>query len=339
MRTLRTGPAGLPPLTDEADKTQTSRHNADYVDNVRVFPVRRDPARIVADDYLCGYVGNTKDAYRRDLADYFAYCRAHELGALEATRSDVAGYLQTLRDVNRSASTVSRRLVALRGFYELAVTDYGLATSPTARIRIRRPRSLSRIRALNLHQLDAILAAADRAIPRTRGLAWLLATTGLRVSEACTARIDDISHRDNEPWLDVTCKGSVRRSVPLHHQTWTRLQMLVHSPTGPLFATRTGRCLDRQAAARDLAKVAADASIDTNFSPHVLRHTFVTLARQTGCSLEDVQDAAGHADPATTRAYDRTLQTHRDHPAHRILLELSDLDGSRVTVTGVRQGR
>jgi len=65
----------------------------------------------------------------------------------------------------------------------------------------------------------------------------------------------------------------------------------------------------------------------------------VTLARQTGCALEDVQEAAGHADPATTRAYDRTIQTHRDHPAHRILLELSDLDGSRVTVTGTRQGR
>jgi site-specific recombinase XerD len=39
--------------------------------------------------------------------------------------------------------------------------------------------------------------------------------------------------------------------------------------------------------------------------PHLLRHAFVTLALDAGVSLRDVQDAAGHADPRTTRRYDR----------------------------------
>lgn len=56
-----------------------------------------------------------------------------------------------------------------------------------------------------------------------------------------------------------------------------------------------------------------------------MRHTFVTLARQTGCPLEDVQDAVGHADPGTTRRYDRTLLQHPDHPGVRILTTLSGL--------------
>lgn len=40
-------------------------------------------------------------------------------------------------------------------------------------------------------------------------------------------------------------------------------------------------------------------------SPHVLRHMYATLARDAGASLEDIPDGLGHADPRTTRRYDR----------------------------------
>ena len=91
--------------------------------------------------------------------------------------------------------------------------------------------------------------------------------------------------------------------------------------SGAIFTTRTGRTLDRHHAAHDLNQIAASVGIAA-FSPHVLRHTFVTLARQAGCTLEVVQDAAGHSDPATTRAYDRNLLQHRDHPGSLILAAL-----------------
>jgi len=88
--------------------------------------------------------------------------------------------------------------------------------------------------------------------------------------------------------------------------------------SGPVFVTRNGRALDRHSAARSLRLVADSAGIGS-FSPHVLRHTFVTLARANGYPLEDVQDAAGHAGPATTRAYDRTVQGFAGHPAHALV--------------------
>lgn len=54
-------------------------------------------------------------------------------------------------------------------------------------------------------------------------------------------------------------------------------------------------------------RLARDAGLDCvdRLSPHSLRHAFVTLALDAGVSLRDVQDAAGHADPRTTRRYDR----------------------------------
>lgn len=328
-----------------APATDSVRHNADYGDNIRLITGNRasqhpwsdaggDLSDAVATEYLAGYAGHTHAAYRRDLTDFFTHCRRTGVAPLAASRGDLAGYLHFLRTTGRRPATVARRLVTLRGFYDLAVTEYGLHHSPAARIRMRRPRSQARIHALTLSTLGSFLTAADHATPRTTGLAWLLASTGIRITEACTARVDDISETSGEPWLIVTCKGNLRRSVPLHPATWARLQPLLAEGTGPLFVTRTGRHLDRQAGARDLGAVATTAGISTRFSPHVLRHTFVTLARQTGCSLEDVQDAAGHADPATTRAYDRTRQTHADHPAHRILIALTTGTASTVAVAG-----
>lgn len=293
----------------------------------------------VVTDYLTAHLGspNTYAAYRSDLADFNTFCRARHREPLEATRADVVAYVHDLQQAGRSPATVARRLVVLRGFYDLAVLDYGLPASPVARIRYPRPRSHRRLPSLTVAELHAFLQAADADSRRTSGLAWLLATTGLRISEACGALVDDVTQRDTEPWLDVVCKGGLRRSVPLHHETWQRLEPLLLRRPGPIFATRTGAELDRRAASRTLVRIATQAGIHHRFSPHVLRHTFVTLARATGCPLEDVQEAAGHADPATTRSYDRTLLTHAAHPAHRILQALDPAPAGNGIGGGVRE--
>lgn len=54
-------------------------------------------------------------------------------------------------------------------------------------------------------------------------------------------------------------------------------------------------------------------------APHALRHTFVTLSLNEGVSLRNVQDAARHADPRTTRRYDRDRHSLARHPTHRLL--------------------
>ena len=63
--------------------------------------------------------------------------------------------------------------------------------------------------------------------------------------------------------------------------------------------------MDRHAALKVVRRLARTASIEHTVSPHSLRHGFVTAALDAGVPLRDVQDAAGHADPRTTRRYDR----------------------------------
>ena len=66
-----------------------------------------------------------------------------------------------------------------------------------------------------------------------------------------------------------------------------------------------------------LAKVAVPDKAHT-LHPHDLRHAFVTLSLDTGASLRDVQDAAGHADPRTTRRYDRARHNLDKHPTYAL---------------------
>ncbi|KNC19159.1 hypothetical protein AC792_07945 [Arthrobacter sp. RIT-PI-e] len=73
----------------------------------------------------------------------------------------------------------------------------------------------------------------------------------------------------------------------------------------PLFASSTGKPWQRSEAFRTIQRLAEKAGIEGRISLHSLRHTFATIALDTGISLHALQDSMGHADPRTTRRYDR----------------------------------
>jgi integrase/recombinase XerD len=87
--------------------------------------------------------------------------------------------------------------------------------------------------------------------------------------------------------------------------------------------TRTGRRMIRQEAGKVIVRLAREAGIDKRVSPHSCRHGFVTQAFDAGASLRDVQDAAGHADPRTTRRYDRGRHNLDRHPTYAVASAVS----------------
>jgi integrase/recombinase XerD len=277
-------------------------------------------------EFLAGRGTNTRDAYERDLADYLRWCAQAQVDLLAAGRADVADYLESLERRGFAPATVARRLAVLRGFYQIAVEDGLIAASPARRLRARPVSDTMPPGALTAAELSRLLQAADHpgTSPRLRGLTWLLAGTGLRITEACSVQVEDLPAQPLRPaWLTVPSKGGRSHHVWLDPQACRRLEPLIRARgEGFLFATRTGQPWDRNNAARALRTLATLAGIETPVTPHVLRHTFVTLARQAGCPLEDVQDAVGHADVRTTRRYDRTILSAEQQPATRILPSL-----------------
>ena len=85
--------------------------------------------------FLAGYTGHSRDAYRRDLADWWRWCAAYDLAVLEAARVHVELYARELEAAGRAPSTVARRLAALGGLYQYAVDEGVLVRSPVAHAR------------------------------------------------------------------------------------------------------------------------------------------------------------------------------------------------------------
>jgi integrase/recombinase XerD len=274
----------------------------------------------LAQAFLLSYrEGNTRDAYRHDLAGWWRWCAEHELAPLEVRRVHVDAYARTLEQAGRAYATVRRHLAVLSSFYRYAVAEGVLAVNPLA--HVQRPPADDTSTTLGLDRAEAVrfLDAAEAAGPRDHALACLLLLTGLRVTEALAADVDQLGTDRGHQVLAVTAKGGRRRLVPLAPRTTHALaEHLAGRTTGPLLLANDGGRLTRQQAARIVARLARRAGILKRISPHSLRHTAATLALGDGASLRVVQASLGHADPKTTVRYDRARRGLDDHITYRL---------------------
>ncbi|WP_328384486.1 tyrosine-type recombinase/integrase (plasmid) [Micromonospora zamorensis] len=170
---------------------------------------------------------------------------------------------------------------------------------------------------------------------RNRALLRLLADLGLRINEALERDIADLGANAGHRTLRFRGKGGARRERTLPAHTLEAVDQYlaaraaaigrpVEALTGPLFATtgadgQPGRLAEPNVFIwlRHLA-AAAGIPAASKLSPHSLRHAFATGSRELGVPLEDVQDAMGHADPRTTRRYDRDRYNLDRDPAHKL---------------------
>ena len=119
--------------------------------------------------------------------------------------------------------------------------------------------------------------------------------------------------------LRVIRKGGRHDALAIHPNTVKRLKAYLETAghaddlDGPLFRPlshnrkkqETRRHMHPDAIDRVLRKYAKAVGLDRGYSAHSMRATFITTALENGCSLEDVQRAAGHREPSTTKLYDR----------------------------------
>lgn len=282
------------------------------------------PLEAVAAGWLVGYGNpNTRNAYARDLAHFVRWCQDRDLDPLVAHRSHIELYARVLEAEGRSPATVARRLSALAGFYRFAAEEEAIDRNPAERVRRPRVPDTSPTFGLDKEEAEAMLAAAVEAGPRDLALTLLLMFNGLRVSEACRARGEDLDTERGHRVLTIHGKGGRIDKVPLAPRTAEAIDRALDGrDSGPLLLAGDGTdpddALDRFDANRIIRRLARRAGIGKRITPHSLRHTGVTLALDAGVPLRDVQDFARHADPRTTRRYDRARASLDRHATYTL---------------------
>jgi site-specific recombinase XerD len=286
---------------------------------------------------------HTRAAYRRDVGAYLDWCRGRTLDPLIATFVHINAYARALESTTDprtgrqlTPTTVARRLSGLSSWYGFLVKIGAVAANPVAgadRPRVSRDQSVTI--GLTSAEVDALLAAAETdhgpASLRNRAVIAILADLGLRVGEVVGLDVEHLGYERGHRSIRFSGKGGARRRRALTPASTAALEtylmhraasagMSVDALTGPLFVTTSGARLDRHAVFRLVRRLAVAAGIPAGprLSPHSLRHAFATAARDEGVPLEDVQDAMGHADPRTTRRYDRDRHSLDRDPSYVI---------------------
>ncbi|HEV2467861.1 MAG TPA: tyrosine recombinase [Candidatus Sulfotelmatobacter sp.] len=287
-------------------------------------------------------------AYTTDISQFAEFLEKKKRLLLTAGRNDVREFLQQLFSHQVDGRSVGRKLSALRHLYRYLLLDKRIEHDPTLNIESPRqwkvlPKSLAR------DEIEATLASRavsaehpcdskDAALAlRDRAMLELLYAGALRVSELCTAAMEDLKLESG--YMLVRGKGDKERIVPLGKPAQDALTEYLKSArpslassrsrsaakksdTPPLrsspllFISRGGRKLTRQRVWQMVGE--ASAASGRHASPHMLRHSCATHMVENGADLRTVQTILGHSDISTTQVYthlalDRLRSVYQKH--------------------------
>ncbi len=271
-----------------------------------------------------GAAQNTLEAYRRDLSDFADDLAAAGCDFASAGSDDLRAHLSRLHERGLAASSVARRLSAIRQLYRFLYGEGHRADDPAAVLEgPKRSRSLPKV--LTIKQVDDLLEQARSGLgvtsvpERLRAarlvcLLEVLYATGLRVSELVA--LPAAAARRDQRMLVIRGKGGRERLVPLNDPArramanYLALRREAKADQSKWLFPSFGQSghLTRQHFARELKALAAAAGLrPAQVSPHVLRHAFASHLLQNGADLRVVQTLLGHADISTTQIYTHVL--------------------------------
>lgn len=266
----------------------------------------------------------TRRAYRSDIRDFVSVLGiVNRQDLRKVNRAAVLAWVGVMESRGEKPRTVRRRLAALSSLFRHLVHNQAADTNPVR--EIRRPpvdRRRGTTPAFSAKEARRILDFPDAlsvAGLRDRALLSVGFQVGLRRAEIASLRVRDYYTNAGYQSLRYFRKGNLEISVSINPQTALRIEAYLaraghaDDADGPLLRpvrhnqhARAGRRhLAPLEIDRVLKKHARAAGMARGYSAHSMRATFITTTLANGATLEDVQRDVGHADPSTTKLYDR----------------------------------
>lgn len=271
-----------------------------------------------------GLSENSLSSYGSDLRKFSQWLnREQSRSLLDVSRLDIFEYLS--ESISKSARSSARFLSCLRGFYRHALREGLLSEDPSAQIdfpKLGRPLPKS----LSESDVEALLSAPDisQAMEfRDRAMLELLYACGLRVTELVSLEMSQVNLRQGV--VRLFGKGNKERLVPMGEEAISileqyfkqaRPELLTAGLNDVVFPSRRGSKMTRQTFWHRIKHYALRAHIQSELSPHTLRHAFATHLLNHGADLRVVQLLLGHSDLSTTQIYTH-IAKQRLHDLHK----------------------
>jgi integrase/recombinase XerD len=297
-----------------------------------------DAAVFAAKEFFDGTLRNphTQRAYRHAVKRFLKWAEEHGGGELTQIAPWHVGQYFTELAKTTSIATRNQHLSALRHFFDGLVTRHAIVLNPALSVRGERY-SVMEGKTPEIPKPDArkLLASMDTSHVvglRDRAILAVLIYTGARAGAAAKLKRGDLYHAGGQWMLHFDEKGGKSREIPVRHdlERWIFEYLdaagLRDAPKDtPLFQSAlkkrrslTGRAIHVNDICRMMKRRLKDFGLSLVYSPHSFRVTTLTDLFEQGVNSEDVQHLAGHADPRTTRLYDRTERKIKRNIVERI---------------------
>ncbi len=258
----------------------------------------------------------TIKAYRHDLLQTAEWADRAGLAPDEVGHRDLRRYAASLSGQDLAATSIARKLAAIRGFYAFLLRTGRVTQNPADLVSA--PKADSKLpTVLTAQQMETLLDRVPARTPlemRDRAMLELAYSCGLRSEEVISIETDSIDF-DSEQ-IDVVGKGSRHRRLPMGEPAQRAVEVYLargrpclvsDRSEKALFLSRNGRRLSPSDVTRRLAIWVREAAGTGGISPHALRHSFATHLLEGGADLRTIQELLGHSSISTTQVY-----THLD---------------------------
>lgn len=278
-------------------------------------------AIFAAEEFFFGKLRNphTRRAYQTAVGQFLAWCSRQGVELKRISPMMVGLYFDRHPG---SPATKQQHRAALRHFFDQMVVRHVCLLNPVSTVRLERFEvTEGRTPEISVLEVRRLLAAIDLSTVaglRDRALIAFLVYTAARVGAVAKLKLGDLYEVAGSGVAHFLEKNGKSREIPLRGDLsgWVQSYRQAAELSGentPLFQTMqggevTGRAMDRVDACRIVKRRMRLAGLPERLSAHSFRVATITNLLNQGVALEDVQRLAGHADPRTTRLYDRRPQ-------------------------------
>ena len=262
-------------------------------------------------------------AYEHDLADYHQRC-ANQTPYTPYTKESLVQWLEHMRLQQLSPASIKRRIACIKTFFFWMEEQGYIHDNPFHKrnfLSITQPKRLPRhlscevISRLIKHVESKKTTEAHKLIHHTLHLALLLLySTGMRVSELCSIKLDDID--DNFEKINIQGKGNRERHVFIinHHIKALLLGYLKqrgqYSPASPhLFINKHGGLVTPNYLREHIHQNTQEMGLQRRITPHMLRHSAAAHLLDAGVDIRHVQKLLGHSSISVTEIYTHVSTT------------------------------
>ena len=264
---------------------------------------------------------NTILPYQSDLLMLEEYLNGKD--PISLSRDDIVSFLKVRSDNGISTRTNAHTITILRDFYKFLIKQSYIKSNPMD--MIDSPKVYKKLpKALSVEEVDKLLNIKLQTPYdyRNKAMLELMYATGMRISELINLKLTDIDF-ENET-IRVLGKGSKVRQVPIGEYAMKYLNIyikyyrsyFVKETSDYVFLSVRGDKMTRQAFFKILKQIARKQGIDTDFSPHTIRHSFATHMLEAGADLRSIQELLGHESISTTQIYTNITDKFRDDNYH-----------------------